>query len=576
MADEVVVEVSTETVVTEEVETSTVVEEAGGLGASQFARKNAANDFDAGALDQTVVLPSVTVNGWGVTIDGEDYHRTLLGAGGVLFGGGSADLDVAIVRGGAGAIVVSDGATVAAGSVQTGDLVLEGDATFGGSGGPKVLSGSGSPEGVETAPVGSIYLETAAGRHWTKTQGAGSSGWERDPSRRSVSVGNRAAVIGNSNVLGYPATLGRTYQENSFFSQACWRSQGRLWYVENLGVFGATSATILAGLSGNLDSTIDVAFIMATSNDVASAVPLATTAANVDSIVRYVERLGAIPVLVTDVPRTGYVGEIVEIRRWMLDYARRRRVHLIDAWALTVDPSTGELDAAYDYGDGVHLNVAGAEVVAAAIDAWASQWVYEGWPYLAEFDTSVLATPTDANLIQNGNFLGSLSGSPSLPSGWSQVAGSSWAQNSLSLVAADSGDDDPYPFGGQWLRFTKNASATLTAGVQQTVDPSLWDVGDVLRFSGAVRIPVALTNASVEVGISWTGAGPVLDHHPFYTWAGDGTYRFVVEAEAPAGATGLAVTAKAKSSGSFAGGTVFDVSALTLTNETTSDWSSYA
>ena len=49
-----------------------------------------------------------------------------------------------------------------------------------GSSGPRVMSGTGSPEGVVTAPVGSTWIDTAATTgaiKWIKAAGSGSSGW---------------------------------------------------------------------------------------------------------------------------------------------------------------------------------------------------------------------------------------------------------------------------------------------------------------------------------------------------------------------------------------------------------------
>lgn len=44
-----------------------------------------------------------------------------------------------------------------------------------------VFSGSGSPEGVVTAPVGSIYTDITGGvivAQYTKVSGAGNTGWQ--------------------------------------------------------------------------------------------------------------------------------------------------------------------------------------------------------------------------------------------------------------------------------------------------------------------------------------------------------------------------------------------------------------
>ena len=45
-----------------------------------------------------------------------------------------------------------------------------------GTGGPTISSGSGSPEGVVTAPAGSIYLDTG-GTLYIKASGSGDTGW---------------------------------------------------------------------------------------------------------------------------------------------------------------------------------------------------------------------------------------------------------------------------------------------------------------------------------------------------------------------------------------------------------------
>lgn len=43
--------------------------------------------------------------------------------------------------------------------------------------GPNLYSGSGTPEAVVTADVGSIYTDTATGNIWKKISGSGNTGW---------------------------------------------------------------------------------------------------------------------------------------------------------------------------------------------------------------------------------------------------------------------------------------------------------------------------------------------------------------------------------------------------------------
>lgn len=58
--------------------------------------------------------------------------------------------------------------------------LFAGPLVLGSTGGPTIMSGTGTPEGVETAPVGSIFLRTNGGSGTTlyaKTSGAGNTGW---------------------------------------------------------------------------------------------------------------------------------------------------------------------------------------------------------------------------------------------------------------------------------------------------------------------------------------------------------------------------------------------------------------
>lgn len=53
-------------------------------------------------------------------------------------------------------------------------------AGYGGGGTAMVFTGSGSPEGVVTAPVGAIYNEITGGvviAQWVKASGSGNTGW---------------------------------------------------------------------------------------------------------------------------------------------------------------------------------------------------------------------------------------------------------------------------------------------------------------------------------------------------------------------------------------------------------------
>lgn len=91
---------------------------------------------------------------------------------------GALSVSGAITGGSTGAFT---GAVTAAG--VTSSAAVQAAAASGfvvGASGPKILSGTGSPEGVVTAPVGSQWIDTAATTgaiKWIKATGTGNTGW---------------------------------------------------------------------------------------------------------------------------------------------------------------------------------------------------------------------------------------------------------------------------------------------------------------------------------------------------------------------------------------------------------------
>lgn len=102
-----------------------------------------------------------------------------------------------------------------------------------GSSGPRMMSGTGSPEGSVTAPVGSIWFQsdsTVGVTHWRKATGTGNTGWvvmEGDTGWRNVSASldgtflaaNPNATLfmrrtGNTVRLSYKAGTSATFTTN--------------------------------------------------------------------------------------------------------------------------------------------------------------------------------------------------------------------------------------------------------------------------------------------------------------------------------------------------------------------------
>lgn len=122
-----------------------------------------------------VELPSATNPGFGTRVTGDTSLRLqILADGDMSWGAGdSSGADVGIKRSSAGIL-----------QVYLGNLDLNNNAIIGsGSGGPRLYSGSGDPEGVISAPIGSLYCRTdgsAAATLYIKesNDSPGNTGWQ--------------------------------------------------------------------------------------------------------------------------------------------------------------------------------------------------------------------------------------------------------------------------------------------------------------------------------------------------------------------------------------------------------------
>ncbi len=77
-------------------------------------------------------------------------------------------------------VVIAANNAVVARFQPGGDLRIEGALEVAGSGGPTITAGSGTPESVLTAPVGSLFQRTDGGAgtsFYVKESGAGNTGW---------------------------------------------------------------------------------------------------------------------------------------------------------------------------------------------------------------------------------------------------------------------------------------------------------------------------------------------------------------------------------------------------------------
>ena len=128
-----------------------------------------------------------------------------------------------------------------------------------GASGPKVLSGSGSPEGAVTAPVGSVFMRTDGGAdtvaYW-KTSGTGNSGWTAVDTGTGDVVGPASAS--DNAVARFDGTTGKLVQNSGVIvddsnnvSGVGTLSCGAITASGDLTVSKASAGLIVSASSGN-------------------------------------------------------------------------------------------------------------------------------------------------------------------------------------------------------------------------------------------------------------------------------------------------------------------------------------
>jgi lysophospholipase L1-like esterase len=350
-------------------------------------------------------------------------------------------------------------------------------------------------------------------------------------------LGVDCAAVGDSNTIGYdpPTSLPTDYRpvEQSWLFHATFGSRGQLRFLSNEAVGGTTSTQIAATVSDAITAGADVVFVMAGTNDLPSW-DAAVFATNVEAMVAECRAADVLPVLLTVPPRATLVDEVAEANGWLRDWCRRNRVDLIDTHAALINPATGDIAAAYGYGDGVHLNVDGAKLIGQAVVDWAEQRFSAWSPAVA----SIHAVPSAGNLLGTACFAGTITSG--VPAGWTAVAGSEFSGATAgTLVAPTAADSVGCPFAGNWWQVAKAASSS-TSGIYQTISTG-FSVGDVIEFSGRVQVDDDWSTAGewyVDAFLSFTGSGGAT-LAPVYDVASDADLTFGLRRAVPAGTTAI-------------------------------------
>ncbi len=172
---------------------------------------------------------------------------------------------------------------------------------------------------------------------------------------------------------------------------------GKDWGVFNHGVWGYTTADMLAHIDAALVLHPHFVIMMGGTNDLGKGVPLAIIQANIVAMCTRIESQGAVPVLGTIIPTSYHLAERDTLNAWIAEFAKLKGYDLIDFYAVIDNPlDPGTSNPALVRPDGVHPNAAGYSAMGNAIDL---SIFTEALPHSSHL--SIAASNNKTNLAKN-------------------------------------------------------------------------------------------------------------------------------------------------------------------------------
>jgi lysophospholipase L1-like esterase len=221
---------------------------------------------------------------------------------------------------------------------------------------------------------------------YSPASGGGSS------SSAASATGNTIVGLGDSITYGngtWPGTSGSfSNGDTSWFTYACYYASGKLKQVYNAGISGQTSTQILARVQTDvIAKSPKMCAILCGTNDPTNGIALATTKSNIDSMITQLQAAGITPILCTIPPQSISTNRPkgVQINLVIRYLAQKYKLHLVDFYAMLVDPATGAYLAGYS-GDGIHPNAATAKLMGQAFANQMSPLLPNGNGPLAAYD----------------------------------------------------------------------------------------------------------------------------------------------------------------------------------------------
>lgn len=323
--------------------------------------------------------------------------------------------------------------------------------------------------------------------------------------------------------------LGTTYADLAIL-------QAGITHIRNAGVGGETSTAILARFDADvIQYRPSIALIQCGTNDLTGTITNATYATlmnNLEEMVQRCRKSGILPVLGTPPPKNSANTETTMVQWWYYELARHYGIPLIDTYRYLVDPANGNYASGLS-SDSVHPYPAGVQLLASQAATILSTLPACG-PYFAA--SAVTAGGDQRNLVPNGNFTYNTNFGF-----WTTTA-------SGSTRTAETPDSTFWP--GYTAKIVRDTAAQGLLLSNSTITG--WSVGEVLEFSGRVKISGLTPATATGMTISLTGGGTTWNVRPALLVPNNGTYIWSMRTAAiPAGTTTMSITSLSNDAGTY-------------------------
>lgn len=284
-----------------------------------------------------------------------------------------------------------------------------------------------------------------------------------------VAAGTLVAFFGDSKPGGIDAAIG-SYPD--FYAMVS-NQQAMMESVLSYGGYRSDQLlAVVADVTALASSDVRVVVNDIGTNDASASVPVATYAANMMAIIAAERAVGQLPVLMTQPPLSpsGVVKTlIIGYNQWLRRFAQHQRLPLVDVYPSTVTVSNGQMLAAYDNGDGVHMNGNGNLAVANLLKTALTNVLPPAPTGLVQF------SPGAPNMLSNSTFLNDAN-TDGVPDGWNKGTGAGFTASLVSDAR-----------GFNWQRITLSGATGSLREVYATQVTTGFAAGDRLAIAALVR-----------------------------------------------------------------------------------------